>query len=828
MARKLSETIRNTYQKLYDIQTLRDAMRARAAGVDPSCGPTESPMEPSQFDEEIAQLRQKINADLAVLLDDLDKDLGSKAREDLPIFDFGEASCKDAPDQFLLSQIETARPLAPEVFVAEQELLKQISIRHIKEEMDSLTYHSRVESGFSRLVDASKLDDKRIVQRSGPNGQSPPFLKKVDDLLAILKDNIPQEWLLDHPNRKPKFDAMEGRLTAIRNLLLSCQAFMAKGVPEFCSPDNRGYVRAVTAEAAAKAEKVGWASLLVLAAAATSTLLANHAISESGNFPQMEYRAYILTAVFIATLVFSSYVGSRFREAQIARLNRQMRTAFTGMLALGVRLPRPARGDRSMAARWFRLLGRLNPRRAERQFQAAGDSRFPVFMLDWFREDISRNASSAPVGRFAVGRQIDWSRNLILRAGVLGINAAAMGVIYLGLAGSPTTFALSKNDNPRHVLIGRAADGRACVIAQGNVIRVTDRDLTLRASSNGANASQPIRAIIDRNLVQRIVRVHPDGAESCDVPQPIVVKHQGDIGGAGSAGMVSVPDSATDVSAIASTLQTGFAALNASLQNLPPPSTPTLAPVFLLPAAAPETGLPVINIFVDGTQLTQDGERNAMLLPLFRTPVLGLETGGPLAAYNYGRRSLASGTEDSDRVSAFLAALFQPLYQCVASGATLDLDVVGFASTSWQEPGSHEVTGLNVELAEGRRAALIERLWAGMTDHAASHRIRIMDAAGALVPLDQMIGADLLRQRRFVGDQQGTASAKMTEHLLKFVADTQRGQLSEGLRELLSRSAVIQILGTSDRDCLGGPVVQAKGGLNSAPNMNELADLSIE
>ena len=140
--------------------------------------------------------------------------------------------------------------------------------------------------------------------------------------------------------------------------------------------------------------------------------------------------------------------------------------------------------------------------------------------------------------------------------------------------------------------------------------------------------------------------------------------------------------------------------------------------------------------------------------------------------------------------------------QCVKHGGRINLDIAGYASATWARPNGHDPNLLNLYLAEGRRAAVLARLWHSIPsgDTGIATRIGIKSASGVTVPL-----ADVMAQAeppyRFLNEAGEPDVQVMTADLSRYVGDLDGAKLGDAIREVLSRSVLIRIDGVDGEIC---------------------------
>lgn len=712
-----------------------------------------------------------------------------------------------------VTRLATARLAANDLLEAYDDLAGQITIRHVTEEMDSQGYLGRVASGFSRLDRTAQTLAARIAGNPGNGRKQAGMMTQVDRMRMLVTGNVRTEWLQEFPHHREAFERLMSRLDQISNLLTSFQTLAARDLGRFCGESNRAHVREVTVAPARRSEWLGGASLVALLTAVLGVMLSNWAITQSGSFHLMENRAVILLLAFAAMLLIAWLPAALYRRRQINALRQRMDQAFARLLTLGMIGRRRGILTRIMHTLMPGPMGRAPARAPEPAFDSGG--RMPDFDLSLFGDAPVRPSDGDQSANFVARRRMGLPRGALHKALMVTVNLLAIAVIPFALAYLGRD-PFSKDFHDRHFLIGRGADGHACLIGEGNLVRVTDRHLTLQRGEASSPTGTRADLVVDRARVERIEQLDPthyfgsaETWDSCDRGRsdgPVArANHHWSILENFGRG-VGQPAYGPVITELSQRLVEGFEAINGSLARLAETRGPDIPAVILYVPQFQPLGPPIVPIFVDGEPVALAGAPNAMLLPLFRAPVRGIEGAGPGGAYAFGRASLRNVTEDGARVATFLNAILQPIRQCAAAGATVDLDVVGFASNSWSQPGAHDAALLNLQLAEGRRAAVLDHLWAGLDDAATASRIRIMGMNGVLTRLDQMMSADGPLPLRFETGEQGAAGAReMAEHLAAYVRDTPDLALADSLRELLSRSAVIRILAAAGSDCLVPP-----------------------
>ena len=135
---------------------------------------------------------------------------------------------------------------------------------------------------------------------------------------------------------------------------------------------------------------------------------------------------------------------------------------------------------------------------------------------------------------------------------------------------------------------------------------------------------------------------------------------------------------------------------------------------------------------------------NTLVLPFFPAPVASgdgrLET--PQGAFDWGAdpRRLNDPVVTAEKTTYF-GRIAQTLESCLADNATVEIDLIGLASPSWDGPaGSGSGAVLNFHLAEGRRIGALRRL-AELMDATAARRVKVQIADGTVLPMPDLIAA---------------------------------------------------------------------------------------
>lgn len=790
-SKAITNAIGASYDKLGATLTKIDSIKQQIAATDHNEGDNRDGLKVhiKELQDQAVKLQTTIDRDIGKLLEQLDSDLGTDVTKLIGICVFGDSDGATIADAPRLTRIKTAQVVDGSLKDAIHKLFEMITLRHIKEEMDTRTYMGRLDNAFSRMLEESKSLANHIGTEDS-NGTGDNLTQQMRRLRDKLKDDVPEDWRADFPRHEQAYRLLDRKLGEIENLLESLYELADTDLVAFCQEANRSYVHDVTREAAMVAERSVFMSPWVMLAALTALLVTNDAISRTGSYVLMENRLAILAVSFLAMMLFSTFLGEMHRGGRVKKLYRQMHLRLDKLTALG-HVSAAGQQPKTFFS-GLRLIADFatNPWEMLRLFeqryihhQPIGKI-FPQFDLARFANGPTRNINSRKGTLYAIKASIDyrniWRRRILVFAG----NLIAIAGVWVVLAISwPPHAKHAVRGSPKFV-IGQASGGSSCLIAKGHIMRVGRNYVTIRRNEEAA----PVQ--IDRAAIRRIDARSSD-RPLCDNVQPRTVQ-------AGAAPNWSpLHELRQSVAKLTSGLAAGFAGIVAIEAQRP------IVPVLQVLPASTQSDIYVTRIYLGSGELAMTGARNAMLLPLFRTPVTGLAQRDPDGAYKFGRRSLPPAGTDDKRVRAFVDAIFQPVLRCVSDGGTVQLDVAGYASNSWKTPGTHDPALMNLNLAEGRRAAVLDQLWKGAKslDPSVASRIEIMDAAGDFQPLDQIMAGEA-PQRRFIDTPELSGPEAMARHLAGFVANPPGQTLGNELRELLSRSVLIQILGTGGPACM--------------------------
>lgn len=771
----------------------------------------------AEFDETRLRLQEQVDKDredvakaLAVYAEDLDKRLGDSLLAEMKTFEFFDSEGSSLGDAAKLTDVDGVRLKAQSVDDSIQKLLGMISIRHIKEEMDSQQYRNRIEDQFKRIHEKSHDLARSICKVQAADG----IVQTAKVELEKFKNTAFTDRLADLPEARKGLDRIERKLVAIDNMLTSVRDLAGVDLMAFCGDENRAYVRYVTREVATRAEKPAFLSALVFSSGALAFAIAETAIAQSHSLFLMENRAAIVATSVVVTLMLSTKFGGTFRRGRVEKLQRRMRERLADLAALKSKDERNG-VRKGWLTRIYAAALMLNPRALIARFFRVGDhdyptsSVFPTYDLAKFRRARVNNTKNGATPRFDVRLTSDRRevrhRKIAMVAKNLTLLAGIYGCLALAWPYAATNLVTLNPVEAGKILIGSNSAGAYCILETGEITRIGAN--FVRVVTPGARLVD-----IDRDRIQQVepIRIgQASGArmlDRCDADQGRAPKiaevltqnwqflpnmqFQDRPGGTAEVGMSRLSDS--------------IDALRSTLDERP---APQVIPLLL---SAPQPGAPTeflsVSIFLDGHETPVLHDRNAMLLPLFPVPVRNLVGRGPEGAYDYGRRSLEASKGRALIARQFLDLTLPRIIQCVQGGGTVDLDVVGYASQSWSQPNGDDPSLLNLYLAEGRRAAVLDRLWnsipPGKTDFA--ERIRIVSADGKPVSLAiAMAGAR--PAFRFQTKAGALEPSLMTEHLAQYVADPDGQTLGADIRELLSRSVLIRVAGANGPSCASLP-----------------------
>ena len=656
---------------------------------------------------------------------------------------------------------------------AARDLINLATLRHIQEEMDNGRYQERVANAFNRLWQNGRSLFERLDYRTPRKGKERGQLDEIELISKRLSRAVPAGCLKAFPEQAASFEEMRVKLHSIRNLISSYRDMSRDKLDAFCGESNRNYVRKVTLDIAKKAERHGVFSILVLGASAAATYFADRAVTQSGSLLLQENRTTLLLAVFPAMFALSWSAGAWFRNWRIGSLNDAMRTKLHSIFALQ-RRPKD----------WADENGPLLPMIELRRFAMGPEQALKVDPI------------------FTVSGLVDMYRIWRAKFAVFALNCVAIWVLTLLLSQGRLGWPGAAEPLPEAFLVGQSKDGRSCLVERGDILRVTDNQFVVQrrgnASDGGSHASQGVR--IDRSTVLKLdwmqnpvggIPALPSRCDSMDeVPKaPQSVTHNWSI-------LENFGHRQSHVEGVGgSELAAALASLEGALAEIGSPII-FLSPSGLVNSDQNTLVVSAPNIFIDGKPIQINAARNTLLLPLFQSPVVGLGDISPAAAYEHGRRSLDAESNDGKGSKSQIAELAKALSTCAASGTNIDLDVIGFASKMWLEPRSHSRPELNHQLAEGRRVALLSRLWEDMGADAA-RRVRVWQSnEDDPVPISDMLNDDGAIGARFASYED------MEQELANWVGAVGDRNVSGKLREYLARSAVVRIVGVAGGSCV--------------------------
>lgn len=784
--------------------------------------------ERTELTAEITKNKENISAALTALVVKMDQKLGSFVANDLGFLLFSDKNGGSLGDKPNISKMAKVRINDQTLEDAVRRLTDMVTMRHIKEEMDSNKYLNRVDGQFNRLVEESgKLAEKigqpgskKVAQKTGQaeNGgeNATGLLAQLEQAENYLETAFPKDDLREFSTTSGDVTLMKAKLKAIKNLLVSLRGLTKDDLALFCQEANRGYVRHVTHEAAVKAEKSGMSSLFVLGAGALAFPITEVGIMQSRSLSLMDNRMLILTLAVGGMTALSMGLGAWNRNRRITTLNRRMQERLADLIAL-----KTAEERRSLSAeqckktpaplRPFRFIWRRGQQAVQPGSQA-GNAGSPFKRLDLssFANAAVSNCDNKVSTRFDIDRQIEDRTTKRRGALVFAGNIAALGAIYLMLTVLwPMTAKLGGSsmiaklfDAPNKTLLGNAGDGSPCVLETGEILRINDDYLLIDNKNLGT-----VR--VDRDRIWRVETARDGkmeverGLQRCDVKADLQTE------------TVQAPEynfwlPATDenghVSVGSSDALTGLSGSLDRLAETIGSATAQPAPPIVLTVQQPAAtlGLPTISIFINGTELPIKPDRNAMLMPLFPWAVQTIGQTGRDGAYDYGRRSLDGGNYQSEVARKFLEIVFPRILTCVGKGGRVDLDIVGYASQSWSHPQGSDPNLLNLYLAEGRRAAVLKSLWRSIPhgQNGIAKGIRIISASGDPIPLSEVMAASR-PTFRFLNDAGQPEPEFMMRHLSDFVGDADGQVLGSDIHELLSRSVLIRVVGVNGPNCAG-------------------------
>jgi hypothetical protein len=219
------------------------------------------------------------------------------------------------------------------------------------------------------------------------------------------------------------------------------------------------------------------------------------------------------------------------------------------------------------------------------------------------------------------------------------------------------------------------------------------------------------------------------------------------------------------------------------------------------------------NIFQTTIELAGTGTRldtlaNTLVLPFFPAPVQNGsgELATPQGAFDWGAdlARLLDPTVDDDETTYF-GRIAQTLESCLIGNATVELDIIGLASPSWDgATGATTAETLNYHLAEGRRVGALRRL-AALMDEADRGRVLVQLSDGTTLTLPEII--DL-----------ATAGSPVSEVLARFARFGSSDEFEERrdtllavtglnpdvespLEELFGRSVVLRVVRSDGGPC---------------------------
>jgi len=219
------------------------------------------------------------------------------------------------------------------------------------------------------------------------------------------------------------------------------------------------------------------------------------------------------------------------------------------------------------------------------------------------------------------------------------------------------------------------------------------------------------------------------------------------------------------------------------------------------------------NIFQTTIELAATGTRldtlaNTLVLPFFPAPVQSgngaLET--PQGAFDWGADTarLLDPEVDEDETTYF-GRIARTLESCLIDNATVELDMIGLASPSWDGPtGTTTAETLNYYLAEGRRIGALRQL-ADLMGEADEARVLVQISDGSTMALPEIIDVAsselpveeaLNRIARF-----GSRSQFETRRDTLLAVTGLNPDMESPLEELFGRSVVLRVVRSDGGPC---------------------------
>lgn len=198
---------------------------------------------------------------------------------------------------------------------------------------------------------------------------------------------------------------------------------------------------------------------------------------------------------------------------------------------------------------------------------------------------------------------------------------------------------------------------------------------------------------------------------------------------------------------------------------------------------------------------------NTLVLPFFTEPVLDGDEPliNPQRAFNWGAN--VNNLKDpvvAEDMTTYFERVADTLSSCLAGGATLDLDIIGLASRSWDGPtGGFPRAKLNYFLAEGRRIAAMRLLGEFISASDQRDRILVQLADGQFTPLSDILRADTGNADAFIngfGRFNGQSGFESRRDALIAVAGLSDDEKNP-LEELFARSVVLSMIDAEQGPC---------------------------
>lgn len=792
-----------------------------------------------QIDSRFSGLRRN-------LIDGVDRDLAAMLGGMIGSFQFFADNGAPVTGSTPLIRIEDARVNSAALSESVRHLGDLLSLRNIREEMESATYQNRLATAFDMVREAGAAYAQDLGDSRDEGSGCLAVLDRHAGLLAGLRTSLSQISTSDLHEEIRAIGQRAQVLRRLKHLAMWHRARADESLLAFCGDQNRRYVRACTKDIARRAEGRVKMSVLILAAAASAAALTDRAIAFAGTFSHMTHRGAVVAAVFAAMLGISILAGMICRQWRAGRLRNVVLQRLRAIFAVA-----EAPKRKSPGARW------IEPMRtcADALVRRAGDSGLATALRRLVAGEDRPVFDTVKLSRFdTVPASIPDAGTVLERFGAdnpLAMVFARAGVVTAAVATivvAPTLILL-----PQVLADGRApardstslvrqhVDGTRCESTRGRIVRAPDTALAIARRDEVANAAVRTRhgsPAMQARSAARIERISgflpewhatwigrasnaryalatsgPEPVPRCDEhaavkPQPPALSNVLSLFGA------SGPEIPADhqPSAAGPTTAGGPSRDADAIGRTAPPQ------VLVLPALRMETApggravLWNLAVFIDGIPVSdlwpQLAARNAMLLPVFRAPVRSLAAISPEAAYLHGRHSLDVDRPDGKASGALLDLAFRPLRSCLMDGGTLDLDVVGFANEAWETPREPSRDLLNLNLAEGRRAALLHRLGRAIDDPALAARVRIRHPDDdSWTPLTGVLAADRRVQPRFGSYE------SLRQELAGWADGKETGRISGDLQEVLGRAGLVRVHAVR-----GGPCAAPDGPATPAPS----------